>query len=152
MTPKTNYLFARVEQTVNLQVRNAVVKFYMKHPGLWRRAANLQLAGPGGGAGWAGRGCAAEREPGVDGAAGTPGHSCIFAVVRSDAEQDGNQSVLDWWQFENLSHKDNDWAQRNLDIEDYDIRQAGDSEQCWRAVSSSWSSRGFATGHSCSGC
>ena len=45
MSAKTNYLFARVEQTVNPQVRNAVVKFYMKHPGSGGGAANLNLLG-----------------------------------------------------------------------------------------------------------
>lgn len=49
--------------------------------------------------------------------AGTPNHSCVFGVVRSDAEPEGDQSSLDWWQFETLSYNDNDWAQRNLDIE-----------------------------------
>jgi hypothetical protein len=51
--------------------------------------------------------------------AGAPAHSCIFAVVRSDAEPEGDQSSLDWWQFEDLARLDNDWAQRNVDIENF---------------------------------
>jgi hypothetical protein len=58
---------------------------------------------------------------------GTPNHSCIFGVVRSDAEAEGDQSALDWWQFETLSYNDNDWAQRNLDIENVSSSNSGDS-------------------------
>jgi hypothetical protein len=118
-TPRTNYLFAQVEQINNLKVRNAVVKFFRKNPGSGGGGANLYLIG---------------QVPVPDALAvgsaqtvsipwtvppGTPQHSCIFAVVRSDAEQEGDQSSLDWWQFETLSRNDNDWAQRNLDIQDY---------------------------------
>jgi len=127
MSARTNYLFAKVEQTVNLKVRNAVVKFFRKNPGSGGGAANLLLLG---------------QVPVPDAIAvgvpqtvslpwtvpsGTPAHSCIFAVVRSDAEQEGDQSSLDWWQFEDLSRLDNDWAQRNLDIEDFASGNVGDS-------------------------
>jgi hypothetical protein len=127
MTPRTNYLFAKVEQTVNLKVRSAVVRFFRKNPGSGGGAANLLLLG---------------QVPVPDTLAvgvpqtvslpwtiptGTPAHSCIFAVVRSDAEQDGDQSSLDWWQFEALSRLDNDWAQRNLDIQDFASGNVGDS-------------------------
>jgi hypothetical protein len=127
LTPRTNYLFARVEQTVNLKVRSAVVKFFRKNPGSGGGPTNLLLLG---------------QVPVPDTLAvgvpqtvslpwtiptGTPNHSCIFAVVRSDAEQDGDQSSLDWWQFEDLSRLDNDWAQRNLEIQDFASGNVGDS-------------------------
>lgn len=127
MTAKTNYLFARVEQTVNLQVRNAAVKFYMKHPGSGGGAVNLQMIGQVAVPAALAVGAPQTVSLPWTVPAGTPAHSCIFAVVRSDAEQDGNQSTLDWWQFEALSRQDNDWAQRNLDIEDYDSGNQGDS-------------------------
>jgi hypothetical protein len=129
MTPRTNYLFALVEQTINLKVRNAVVKFFRKNPGSGGGAANLLFIG---------------QTPVPDALAvgvpqtvsipwtvptGTPAHSCIFAVVRSDAEQEGDQSGLDWWQFEDLSRQDNDWAQRNLDIENFASSNVGDSNR-----------------------
>lgn len=127
MSPRQNYLFATVEQTVNLKVRNAVVKFFLKNPGSGGGAANLSLLGQ-----------VAVPDTLAVGVpqtvfipwtvpAGTPAHSCIFAVVRSDAEQEGDQSSLDWWQFEALSRQDNDWAQRNLDIEDFGSGNEGDS-------------------------
>lgn len=127
MTARTNFLFAKVEQTVNLKVRNAVVKFFRKNPGSGGGASNLFFIG---------------EVPVPDALAvgvpqtvslpwtipsGTPNHSCVFAVVRSDAEQEGDQSGLDWWQFEALSRQDNDWAQRNLAIEDFASGNEGDS-------------------------
>jgi hypothetical protein len=129
MSAKTNYLFARVEQTVNLQVRNAVVKFYMKHPGSGGGAANLNLLGQVAVPAALAVGAPQNVSLAWTVPPGTPGHSCLFAVVRSDAEQDGNQSVLDWWQFENLSRLDNDWAQRNLAIDDYESGNTGDSNR-----------------------
>ena len=127
MTPRTNYLFARVEQLVNLPVRNAVVRFFLKHPGSGGGATNLQLLGEVAVA--AGLGVGAPQNVSLPWTVptGTPNHSCIFAVVRTDAEPEGDQSSLDWWQFETLSYNDNDWAQRNLDIENVSSSNAGDS-------------------------
>lgn len=117
MTPRTNYLFARVELLVNLPVRNAVVKFFLKNPGSGGGSSNLQLLGQV--AVPAGLGVGTPQTVSLPWTVptGVPKHSCIFAVVRSDAEPEGDQSTLDWWQFENLSYADNDWAQRNLEIE-----------------------------------
>ena len=127
MTPRTNYLFARVEQLVSLPVRGAVVRFFLKHPGSGGGATNLQLLGEV--AVPAGLGVGAPRNVTLPWTVptGTPNHSCIFAVVRTDAEPEGDQSSLDWWQFETLSYNDNDWAQRNLDIENVSSSNAGDS-------------------------
>jgi hypothetical protein len=119
LTLRANFLFARVEQLVDLKVRNAIVKFYRKDPGSGGGAQNLHFIGE------------APVAPGLAVGApqyvsvpwtipsGVPAHSCIFAVVRSDAEPEGDQSSLDWWQFENLARADNDWAQRNVDIQNF---------------------------------
>jgi len=127
MTPRTNYLFARVEQLVNLPVRNAVVRFFLKNPGSGGGAANLHLLGEV--AVPAGLSVGTPQTVSLPWTVptGVPNHSCIFAVVRSDAEPEGDQSGLDWWQFETLSYNDNDWAQRNLDIENVSSSNAGDS-------------------------
>ncbi len=119
MTPHTNYLFARVEQRNNLLVRNGVVKFYLKTPGSGGGAGNLTFLGQVNVPGSLAVGVPADVALPWTVPAGTPNHSCVFAVVRSDAEQEGDQSGLDWSGFENLAHVDNDWAQRNLDIEDF---------------------------------
>lgn len=126
MTPHTNFLFARVEQRNNLLVRNAVVKFYVKHPGSGGGGANLTALGQVNVPAALAVGVTADVVLPWTVPAGTPNHSCVFAVVRSDAEQDGDQSGLDWWSFENLARVDNDWAQRNLDIEDYSSSNSGD--------------------------
>jgi hypothetical protein len=138
MSARTNYLFANVEQTVNLKVRNAVVKFFRKTPGSGGGATNLNFLG---------------QVPVPDALAvgspqtvsmawtvpsGAPRHSCIFAVVRSDAEQDGDQSALDWWQFEDLSRLDNDWAQRNLVIDDFASGNVGDENTVEGAPALIW--------------
>ena len=117
MTPRTNYLFARVEQLVNLPVRDARVRFFLKNPGSGGGASNLTLLGEAVVPGSLGVGIPQNVSLAWTVPMGVPKHSCIFAVVRSDAEPEGDQSSLDWWQFETLSRNDNDWAQRNLDIE-----------------------------------
>jgi hypothetical protein len=127
LTPRTNYLFARVEQTVNLQVRNAVVKFFRKNPGSGGGASNLLFLGQVPVPPTLAVGVPETISLPWTVPTGTPAHSCLFAVVRSDAEQEGDQSALDWWQFEDLSRLDNDWAQRNLDIEDFASGNVGDS-------------------------
>jgi hypothetical protein len=127
MTPRTNYLFARVEQLVNLPVHSAVVRFFLKNPGSGGGAANLQLLGEVAVPAGLGLGVPQNVSLAWTVPAATPNHSCIFAVVRSDAEPEGDQSSLDWWQFETLSYNDNDWAQRNLDIENVSSGNAGDS-------------------------
>ncbi|HEX3125730.1 MAG TPA: hypothetical protein VH394_00210 [Thermoanaerobaculia bacterium] len=126
MTAHTNFLFARVEQRNNLLVRNAVVKFFLKTPGSGGGAANLTALGQVAVPATLGVGLPVDVALPWMVPAGTPNHSCVFAVVRSDAEQEGDQSGLDWWGFENLAHVDNDWAQRNLDIEDVSSSNTGD--------------------------
>ena len=71
MSAKTNYLFARVEQTVNPCAQRGRQVLY-EAPRLGRGRRELEPAGPGRGAGRARRGCAPERQPGLDGAAGHP--------------------------------------------------------------------------------
>jgi hypothetical protein len=127
MTPHTNFLFAKIEQLVNLPVRNAVVRFFLKNPGSGGGATNLTLLGevpvP------AGIGVGTPQTVSLPWTVptGVPNHSCIFGVVRSDAEPEGDQSALDWWQFETLAYNDNDWAQRNLDIENVTSSNSNDS-------------------------
>ena len=126
-TPHTNFLFAKVEQLVTLPVRSAVVRFFLKNPGSGGGAANLTLLGevpvPAG----IGVGMPQPVSLPWTVATGVPNHSCIFGVVRSDAEPEGDQSALDWWQFETLAYNDNDWAQRKLDIENVTSSNANDS-------------------------
>ncbi len=111
-TPFTNHLFARVEQRGPMLVRNAAVKFYLKHPGSGGGAANIDLLGQ-------------VSVPATLPAnvslpwqvpTGTPNHSCVFAVVRTDAEPEDDPTTLTWQQMEALSRADNDWAQRNLSV------------------------------------
>ncbi len=126
-TPHTNFLFAKVEQLVNLPVHNAVVRFFLKNPGSGGGSANITFLGevpvP------AGIGVGMPQTVSLPWTipTGVPNHSCIFAVVRSDAEPEGDQSALDWWQFETLAYNDNDWAQRNLDIENITSSNTDDS-------------------------
>ncbi len=127
MTLRTNYLFARVEQLVNLPVRSAVVRFFLKHPGSGGGATNLQLLGEVAVPTGLGVGAPQNLSLSWTVPTGAPNHSCIFAVVRSDAEPEGDQSSLDWWQFETLSYNDNDWAQRNLEISNVSSSNEGDS-------------------------
>ena len=127
MTAYTNYLFVTVEQLVNLKVRNAFVDFYLKTPGSGGGAANLNFIGTVAVPDALGVGTPQTVSMSWTVPTGTPSHSCVFGVVRSDAEPAGDQSSLDWWQFEDLSHTDNDWAQRNLDIEDFGSGNVGDS-------------------------
>lgn len=117
MTPRTNYLYARVEQLQNLQVRNASVRYYLKNPGSGGGAANLTFLGAVSVPDAIAVGVPQTVRLPWTVPAGTPQHSCLFAVVRSDAEPEGNQSGLTWQQFEALSRNDNDWAQRNLNIQ-----------------------------------
>jgi len=126
MSTRTNYLFAKVEQTVNLKVRGAVVKFFRKNPGSGGGATNLSYIGQVSVPDALAVGSPQTVSLPWTVPSGTPRHSCIFAVVRSDAEQDGDQSALDWWQFEDLSRQDNDWAQRNLVIDDFASSNVGD--------------------------
>jgi hypothetical protein len=119
MTPRTNFLFARVEQLVDLKVRDAIVKFYRKDPGSGGGAQSLHLIGQAPVASGLAVGMPQYVSVPWTIPSGAPAHSCIFAVVRSDAEPDGDQSALNWWQFEDLVRLDNDWAQRNLDIENF---------------------------------
>jgi hypothetical protein len=126
-TPHTNFLFAKVEQLVNLPVRSAVVRFFLKNPGSGGGASNITFLGevpvPAGiGVGVPQTVVLRWTVP-----TGVPNHSCIFGVVRSDAEPEGDQSALDWWQFETLAYNDNDWAQRNLDIEQITSSNTNDS-------------------------
>jgi hypothetical protein len=112
VTVKTNYLFARVEQVGTLAVRDAVVKFYLKHPGSGGGAANLTLLGQTSVTGSPPQNVSLPWQV----PAGAPNHSCVFAVVRSPAEPEDDPTALGWAAFEALSRADNDWAQRNLDI------------------------------------
>jgi hypothetical protein len=118
VTPKTNYLFVRVEQRNNFPVRNASVKYYLKTPGSGGGAANLKLLGSVAVPASLALGAPQDVSLAWTVPAGTPAHSCCFAVVNSPEEPEGTPSSLDWTQFEDMSHQDNDWAQRNLDIED----------------------------------
>ncbi|MCB1058386.1 MAG: hypothetical protein KDD11_23030, partial [Acidobacteria bacterium] len=110
VTPKTNYLFARVEQVETLQISGASVSFYLKHPGSGAGAITLlgTVAVP--------VGLPQDISIPWQVPVGTPNHSCVFAVVFSPAEPEQDTTALDWAAFEALSHEDNDWAQRNLDI------------------------------------
>ncbi len=126
-TPHTNYLFAKVEQLISLPVRSAVVRFFLKNPGSGGGAANLVLLGEVAVPAGIGVGMPQTVSLPWTISTGVPNHSCIFAVVRSDAEPEGNQSALDWWQFETLAYNDNDWAQRNLDIENVTSSNTDDS-------------------------
>jgi hypothetical protein len=126
MTPYTNYLFARIEQRNNWLVRNAVVKFYVKIPGSGGGATNLTSLGQVSVPGTLAVGTAVDVVLPWTVPAGMPNHSCIFAVVRSDAEQEGNQSSLDWAGFENLANVDNDWSQRNVEIQNSSSGNTGD--------------------------
>ncbi|MDY7096406.1 MAG: hypothetical protein SX243_25835 [Acidobacteriota bacterium] len=112
VTPQTNYLYARVEQTQTLAVSGASVSFYLKHPGTG--AGAIQLLGTVGVA----PGLPQDVSISWQVPPGTPGHSCVFAVVFSPAEPEQDTSTLDWADFEDLCRQDNDWAQRNLDIRD----------------------------------
>ncbi len=118
VTPKTNYLFARVEQRNNFPVRNASVKYYLKTPGSGGGAANLKLLGSAPVSSGLALGTPQDVPLAWTLPAGTPAHSCCFAVVTSPEEPEGTPGTLTWTQFEDMSHQDNDWAQRNLDIED----------------------------------
>ena len=116
VTARTNYMYARVEQLVDLPVHGARVRFYMKHPGSGGGATALQLLGSAPLADTTGLGGPRTVHLGWQVPAGTPNHACVFAVVDSPAEPEGDQTGRDWWQFEQLAHEDNDWAQRNLEI------------------------------------
>lgn len=115
-TPFTNYLYARIEQLVSLKIRDAKVRFYLKHPGSGGGAVNLHLLGEVNVPGSLAVGSPQNVSLAWTVPSGTPNHSCVFAVVHSPSEPEGNQSGLNWWQFENLSRQDNDWAQRNLNL------------------------------------
>ncbi len=117
-TPYTNYLFAQVEQISNFPVRDATVTFYLKTPGSGGGAANLDLLGSVVVPGALALGSPQNVVLPWTVPAGTPNHSCCFAVVNSPEEPEGNPNSLTWAQFEDMSHQDNDWAQRNLDIAD----------------------------------
>lgn len=116
VTPRTNYLFAKVEQLQNLKVRDAHVKFYLKHPGSGSGGVNLQLLGQVAVPDALAVGVPQTVRIPWTVPAGAPSHSCVFAVVTSPAEPEGDQTGRNWSQFEALAHEDNDWAQRNLDI------------------------------------
>jgi hypothetical protein len=118
VTPATNYFYARVEQLNNFSVGSANVKFYLKTPGSGGGAANLALLGSGPVPAALAVGLAQDVTISWSVPAGAPSHSCCFAVVNSPAEPEGTPSALDWSQFEDMCHQDNDWAQRNLDILD----------------------------------
>ncbi len=126
-TPHTNYLFAKVEQLVTLPVHSAVVRFFLKNPGSGGGSANLTFLGEVAVPAGIGVGMPQTVTLPWTIPTGVPNHSCIFAVVRSDAEPEGDQSGLDWWQFETLAYNDNDWAQRNLDIENITSSNTDDS-------------------------
>ena len=109
-TPKTNYLFARVEQKGTLAIRDAEVRFYIKNPG--SGIGNITLLGS----------VTASNTFPQDVSlpwqvpASLPNHSCVFAVVHSPAEPAQDPATLTWAQAEGLAREDNDWAQRNLNI------------------------------------
>jgi hypothetical protein len=126
-TPHTNFLFAKVEQLVNLPVRSAVVRFFLKNPGSGGGAANITFLGEVSVPAGIGVGMPQTVSLPWTVPTGVPNHSCIFGVVRSEAEPEGDQSALDWWQFETLAYNDNDWAQRNLDIEQVTSSNTDDS-------------------------
>ncbi len=119
----TNYLFAKVEQRVNLKVRDASVRFYLKHPGSGGGALTFlgSVAVPD---------ALSTTQPQTvripwQVPVGTPTHSCIFAVVRSDAEPEEDPASLTWNEFETLCRQDNDWAQRNLKIDNVPTMAGG---------------------------
>lgn len=117
VTPHTNYLYARVDAINNLQVRDAEVRFYMKHPGAGSGAANLQLLGtvPVSNALAPGNQQTVSIPWIVP--AGTPNHSCTFSVIHTPAEPAQDITGLNWNQTETLIRDDNDWAQRNLTMD-----------------------------------
>lgn len=117
ITVKINYLFARVEKVEIWPVRNAYVKFYIKHPGSGGGASNLDLLGT---ANLVGTTLPQVVSIPWSVPLGTPNHSCIFAVVGSPAEPDDDPTLLTWSQTEALSRDCNDWAQRNLNIREID--------------------------------
>jgi len=127
MTPKTNFLFATVEQRQALKVRSAVMKFSLKTPGSGGGGANLTYLGQVNVPDALALGVPQTIQLQWTVPAGAPSHSCVFGVVTSPAEPDGDQSGLNWAQFEDLAHQDNDWAQRNLDIENVSSSNTDDS-------------------------
>ena len=127
-TPYQNYLFAKVETVVNLPVHDVQVKFFLKHPGSGGGAANFRLLG-------------AVAVPDTlrpsspqtvslpwQVPAGTPQHSCTFAVARSPAEPDDDLTSLNFQEVEALVHTKNAWVQRNLDISDYPSAENNNGE------------------------
>lgn len=116
LTPKTNFLFATVEQRQALAVRNAAVRFYLKNPGSGGGGAALTFLGQVAVPATLALGSPQTVQLAWTVPGGAPNHSCVFGVVTSPAEPEGNQTGLNWAQFEDLAHQDNDWAQRNLDI------------------------------------
>jgi len=112
VTPFTNFLFAQVEQRGIMQVRDAKVRFYVKHPGSGGGSSNITFLG----------------ETNVPNSlpanvsipwtlpSGTPSHSCVFSVVTSPSEPHYEPTTLTWQQLELKARDDNDWAQRNLNI------------------------------------
>lgn len=118
VTPATNYFYARVEQLNTFSVGAAAVKFYLKTPGSGGGAGNLTLLGSANVPAGLAVGVSRDAVLTWQVPAGTPSHSCCFAVVHSPAEPEGTPAMLTWAQFEDMGRQDNDWAQRNLDILD----------------------------------
>jgi hypothetical protein len=110
MTPKTNFLFARIEQKGTLAIRDAEVRFYIKNPG--SGLGNITLLGTAP----AGNTFPQDVSLAWQVPTGLPNHSCVFAVVHSPAEPAQDPSTLSWADAEALSRADNDWAQRNLNV------------------------------------
>ena len=117
VTPHTNYLFARVHVLEDLRVRDAEVRFYVKHPGAGGGAANIQLLGAAPITGTLTTGTTQTVSLPWTVPNGSPTHSCVFAVVHSPAEPGEDITALTWAQTEQLVRDNNDWAQRNLTIE-----------------------------------
>ncbi|GGG40034.1 hypothetical protein GCM10011344_46120 [Dokdonia pacifica] len=117
VTLHTNYLFAKVDVLENLRVRDAEVRFYLKHPGAGGGAANLQLLGAAPITGTLTPGTTQTVSLPWTVPNGSPTHSCVFAVVHTPAEPSEDITALNWNQTEQLVRDDNDWAQRNLTIE-----------------------------------
>lgn len=109
-TPKTNFLFARIEQKGSLAIRDAEVRFYIKNPG--SGVGNITLLGTVS----VGNTFPQNVSLPWQVPASLPNHSCVFTVVHSPAEPAQDPSILTWAQAEALAREDNDWAQRNLNI------------------------------------
>ena len=126
ITPFVNYMFAKVEAINNLKQRNTEVRFYIKHPGSGGGSANIQPLGTVAVSDSLSPSSLDTVSIPWEVPAGTPNHSCVFAVVASPAEPETIVSSLNFQEVETIVREENDWAQRNLNL--VQTLQSNDSE------------------------